>query len=1094
MSHQFTIDGIEEVFRDDVLRLIANLRRQLEHLREKPDDPTSIEDVRATGHSLKGTSSLVGLICLSRCGAVIERMAEVASTFATSEPSQAVAVFSFLGDSLPIVERLLEASLERSTVQVQEALFREVCAVFPVQLQGYFEGFVQPLPASGASAEPAAPAGERSEEDEFARELAEVFALELQEQLENVPGELELLANFDTRPMASRQLNRIFHTIKGSAAMVGLSELSETAKRFEKLFGDPDRLSLEVLEQAQPDMEIIYSTASLPAPDVAMAFRKAAEAAAPGQAELDRELLEAFSIEAQEAIERTEQLLLELERQPEDTEVLQALFREFHTLKGASRAVGLDAAGEQLHLGESLLESVVEGEVAVDPGKLVDFLFRLTDSVVALINRSRGVEDPRRQIMSNVEDAVAGLCAPAEGAPVVAPVAPAAPEIGAPLAKIPVAEVPVEMAAAPVAEPAAPAVAEAEAGVVRVQAGRLDALLNQVGQLVVTRTRMDQKIHSFADLRGRLDYCRTRLADTIEGFQKRFEFTIGDSNPMAAQLSDAAGTESGPGSATARGRADEYFTDLEFDKYDDFNILARSVIELATDTGEVANQLDQFVEALGEEVRQFSKITSSLQRQITGLRLVPIDVVFRRLLRPVRDAARQEGKLVRLEVQGGDVQLDRAVVEGLYPPLLHIVRNCVSHGIELPGVREVRGKPHTGTIRVAATARHNSVTLTVVDDGAGIDFLKIEKKARHLGLLESDAPATREQLLSFIFRSGFSTQEAVTDLAGRGVGMDVVARQVAALNGSLLVDSQDGLGTSMRLALPVTTSIDEVLILEAGAQVYALPVDFVERVVAVGEGDVVSEGDRSMLTVGDELVQAIYLAPLVREALPEGNAVAVVLRAGERAMALIVDHVRAQQEVVIRPLSRLLGAHPFLSGATISGAGAVIFVLHVGRLFEILGYTAEQFVEEAVQGPVVSTELEEAAKTILVVDDSISVRKLATRFLESDGFEVEVAIDGLDALEKLGQKKYRAVVTDLEMPRMNGYDLCEAIRSMPALRNLPIIVCTSRASDKHRRRAADAGADGYITKPFSKEEIVAEIMRVTEWRGSGAKGATGTAS
>lgn len=1094
MSHQFTIDGIEEVFRDDVLRLIANLRRQLEQLREKPDDSVAIEDVRATGHSLKGTSSLVGLVCLSRCGAVIERMAEVASTFATAEPAQAIAVFSCLGDSLSIIERLLESSLQRSGIQEQESLFREVCAVFPPHLQGYFEGFVQPLPPSGTPAEPTAPAAELSEEDEFARELAEVFALELQEQLENVPGELELLANLDTRPMSSRQLNRIFHTIKGSAAMVGLTELSETAKGFEKLFGDPDRLSFEVLEQAQPDLQRIYSIAGLPSPDLAVAFRKAAEAVAPGQAELDRELLEAFSIEAQESIERTEQLLLDLERQPEDTAVLQALFREFHTLKGASRAVGLDTAGEQLHLGESLLESVVEAEVSVEPGKLVDFLFRLTDSVVALINRSRGVEDPRRQVMGNVEEAVAALCVPAEAAE-VAPTVAAAEEVARPVERAAV-EAPVEMAAAPSVEPAAPAavVAEAEAGVVRVQAGRLDALLNQVGQLVVTRTRMDQKIQSFADLRGRLDYCRTRLADTIEGFQKRFEFTIGDSNPMAAQLSAVAQDQVGGEGAAARGRADDYFTDLEFDKYDDFNILARSVIELATDTGEVANQLDQFVEALGEEVRQFSKITSSLQRQITGLRLVPIDVVFRRLLRPVRDAARQEGKLVRLEVEGGDVQLDRAVVEGLYPPLLHIVRNCVSHGIELPGVREVRGKPHTGTIRITATARHNSVTLTVVDDGAGIDFLKIEKKARQLGLLEPDASATREQLLSFIFRSGFSTQEAVTDLAGRGVGMDVVARQVAALNGSLLVDSQDGLGTSMRLALPVTTSIDEVLILETGPQLYALPVDFVERVVAVGEGDVVTEGDRTMLTVGDELVQAIYLAPLVREALPEGNAVAVILRAGERAMGLIVDQVRAQQEVVIRPLSRVLGAHPFLSGATISGAGAVIFVLHVGRLFEILGYTAEQFVEAETVRPLLPAQVEEAAKTVLVVDDSISVRKLATRFLESDGFEVEVAVDGLDALEKLGQKKYRVVVTDLEMPRMNGFDLCEAIRSTPALQNLPIIVCTSRASEKHRRRAADAGADGYVTKPFSKEEIVAEILRVTEWRGSGVRGATGTAS
>lgn len=1090
MSHQFTIDGIEEVFREDVMRLIVGMRQRLVQLLSHPDDPAALEDVRGTGHSMKGTTSLVGLNHLSRCGALIERMAEVAGSLVRTEPEEARSIYRAMEEGLVVVERLLEECLRRSPDAVQQELYFEVCRSFPVHLRAYIEGYVEPAdepaPVVAAPVESAPPAAAGvSSEDEFAKELAEVFALELQEQLENVPGELGRLAVSDTRMAAANRLNRIFHTIKGSAAMVGLKSLSETAKRMEKCFGDPDTLTEAALRAAQSDIEAIFSSAGLPAPSLVVSAEQAMSesavvAKAASELALERELLEAFNIDAAEAIERSEQLLLELEHQPDDRDRLQALFRQFHTLKGAAGAVGLDVVAGQLHQGESLLESVVEGEVAVEGGRLVDFLFRLMDSIVGLINQVRGIQDPKRRIITDVEDAVASLLVPAEEAAPVAVAAEAAPTAEA------------------LVVPAGAMAQETEAGVVRVQAGRLDALLNQVGQLVVTRTRMDQKIQSFADLRGKLEYCRTRLTDAIETFQKRFEFTLGDAPVMPPMRAPDAGDRSGSAAGRSAGYGpgvDDVFTDLEFDKYDDFNILARSVIELATDTGEVADQLDDFMEALGEEVRQFSKITSGLQRQITNLRLVPIDVVFRRLLRPVRDAARQEGKLVKLDVQGGEVQLDRSVIDALYPPLLHIVRNAVSHGVESPGVREVRGKPHTGTIRITAVARHNSVTLAVGDDGAGIDYQRILQKAVALNLVDPANPPGREQLLSFIFRSGFSTQEEVTDLAGRGVGMDVVARQVAALNGSVLIDSREGQGTTVRLALPITTSIDEVLTLDVGEQVYALPVDFVDRVVPVDREELVQDGTSTLLPVGEERVPALFLAPLVGEPVAPGNAVAVVLRAGERVMALVIDRVRTQQEVVIRPLNRVLAAHPFLSGATISGGGDVIFILHAGRLFELLGLASDQWM--AVEGlEAVETRPMEggAARAVLVVDDSISVRKLAVRFLESEAIEVDAAVDGLDALEKLSQKNYRVVVTDLEMPRMHGYELVEAIKTNPEFAHVPVIVCTSRSSDKHRQRAKAAGADGYITKPFSKEELLGEINRVTTWRTSENLEARGTGS
>ena len=304
--------------------------------------------------------------------------------------------------------------------------------------------------------------------------------------------------------------------------------------------------------------------------------------------------------------------------------------------------------------------------------------------------------------------------------------------------------------------------------------------------------------------------------------------------------------------------------------------------------------------------------------------------------------------------------------------------------------------------------------------------------------------------------------------------MDVVARDIAALNGTLLVDSKDHQGTTIRMVLPTMTAIDEVLLLHAGEHCYALGTDFVDQAMAVELPDLVEIDGQRMLQARNELVPVLLLGPLVDQPTPEGTATALLLRAGERAMALVVDRVEAQREAVIRPLGRVLEAHPFLSGATISGDGRVIFTLHAGRLFDVLAAEAPRqatFLQDASHDRTVSRP-----QAILVVDDSISVRKLATRFLESEGLDVETAVDGLDALEKLMTGRFRAMVTDLEMPRMHGYELIAEVRRQPALRHLPVVVCSSRSSEKHRARAREVGAQGYLTKPFTKEQLVAELQ------------------
>ncbi len=1079
MADRFTIDSIKDLFRDDVQRFARGMRARLEQLVSNPRDSGALDELRALGHSLKGTASLVGLTYLSRAGAVIDRVGEVAGTYLNNDPGEALVIFRQMQASLIFIEQLLDDCLARTNPETQENLYTEMLMTFSGRVRSYLHDIDVPStdPSADTVETPPAPSLEESGDEidaaaeetdaDWDAELAEVFAAELESHLARVPELAGLLASPDTQETACAQLSRIFHTIKGSAAMVGRDDLAAVAKRLQDDFGtaaeDPRRrpLTSEFIAAAQEAMDRVFAAAGQTAPRLSPAVEAPAPVGLDQQdIDLERELLDAFTIDATEAIEASEQLLLELERQPDDRSLLQALFRHFHTLKGAAAAVGLETVAEQLHHGESLLEAVLDSEITVDPAKLVDFLFRLTDSVTGLINGARGVRDEQRTILADVPGEIAALTAAA------ATLAEAASDVAA---------VEQETAAEAEVGPEATAArsADQETNIVRIQATRLDALMNQVGQLVVSRTRMDRKIQAFAELRDKLYYCRTRLAEIIEGFQERYEFNTGDPATPSAMR---AGTPA-RGDAT-RAPADDFFTDLEFDKYDDINILSRSVIELATDTGEIADQLGGFIDAFGEEARQFSKITSGLQRQITRLRLVPLDTLLRRLLRPVRDAARHAGKLVDLHFDGSDVQLDKSIVEALYPPLLHMVRNAVSHGIETPAVRQARGKRTVGVIRIAASQRHNSVLLSVQDDGAGLDFGAILNRGRSLGLIGPGEDPSREQLLPLIFQPGFSTGETVTDLSGRGVGMDVVARDIAALNGSLLVDSKDGQGATIRIALPTTTSIDEVLLLETGAQVYGMPIDFVEQVIAIDTSELEQVGTQKMLRVRNELLPILMLGPLAGE-MPLGEtAVAVVLRAGDRAMALLVDRVQAQQEVVIRPLGKVIEAHPFLSGATISGAGAVIFVLHVGRLFDVLAAVSDRqatFIMSAAsdQAPI-------EARAILVVDDSISVRKLAARFLESEGLEVDTAVDGLDAMEKLASGRFRLVVTDLEMPRMHGYELIAEMRRHPHFQHLPVIVCSSRSSEKHRNRAREVGAQGYITKPFTKEQLVAEIERLTQ--------------
>jgi len=1155
-----SVSTIRDLFRVEAHELLAGMSSRLAQLSSRLGDGSGLAEIAARGHALKGSAALAELPYLSRAGAILQRAAELAADGARQNLVAAQDLVRATHAALGPAQRMLEDCVEGNG-ESQERLLDEMLDAFSPETRETLAGAVsrdeadeaempdfeesalplaslasddeaeedpirrlagdEPVEATGDDALDVEPGHDESAPDEgfdpeLVQLLAETFQQELRELLATVPEMIAGLADPAQQLNLCADLGRVFHTVKGSAATVGRDDLRAVGSTLQDEFENhTDEATLPLppafLARLAEPLETVFLGAGLEPPLAALELATTAaraclldddgedadvtvldadgpppatserdaneQAELAGAVQIEPEMMEAFTLDADAALSASETALLYLERNPRDRTQLRALFRHFHTLKGAAAAVGLTRIAEQLHAGETLLETVIESPAEKSPERLIELLLELVDSVAGLLSQVRG-QPHEHLILDDVEGRVAEVLAGVgeEGqAPDGTSVATPAP--GAPTT-----------AREDTPTPAPPA--DGDSAIVRVHASRLDLLMNRVSELVVSRTRMEDSIGAIYELKDKLRIGKLHINETVEGF-RGFEF-----NPAAQQAGDAPDASAG---------AAFEFSELEFDKYDDFNVLTRTLVELAADAGEIVEQLGDMIDTIAEESRQVSKVTSSLQRTITGMRLLSIDTLLRRLQRPIRDAARQTGKQIEIKSVGGEVQVDRAVIESLYGPLLHLVRNAVSHGIEPVEERRTRGKPDTGQIELRAVQRHGSVEVTVRDDGRGLDFTAIRAKAERLGIVSPSETMSRDELAKLIFRPGFSTQSRVTDLAGRGIGMDVVAGEVEQLRGTVGVESQDGRGASFTIRLPLAAMIDQVLLLRAGTQVYALSQGPIESVFNVEPEMLRETADGLLLRIGEEHVPALSLPALIgscathawqparasgesserprsaQRAVVGPGATAVVLRGGEQRMALLTDRIEAQREAVVRPLGKLFAGHPLLNSATFAGDGQVIFVLDVGRLASLLGTDLARAAAEA--SPRESHPADGAAEqaddaTVLWADDSISVRKLGGHFLAAEGFRARTAVDGRDALEKLRQGSFRVLVTDLEMPRMHGYELLNEIRSDPHLATLPVIVCSSRSSEKHRRRAQEAGANGYLTKPFTQATLAAALREV----------------
>ena len=814
---------------------------------------------------------------------------------------------------------------------------------------------------------------------------------------------------------------------------------------------------------------------------------------------VDADLFPIFEEEAQELLPALASQMRDWVRRPGDPSASTACMRTLHTLKGGARLAGAMRLGELAHRLESAIEKLpARGNIqAGDVEDLQSNADALNDVFEALRNQdAQAYEQATQHVVETTPapvavvplpevpvapvpaaaESVPPLEAPAEGAVAGAPPqAPAAVPTGGAIDWS-------RFAASPEAQ-AATAMAKTHAGIaqgaVRVRAQLLDRLVNQAGEVSISRSRLASEV---TQIRGSLN----DLTDNLERLRQQLR-----------DIELQAETQMGTRMEAARAEAKD-FDPLEFDRYTRFQELTRMMAESVNDVATVQRALQRTIETAEDQLATQARLTRDLQDDLLRTRMVEFEGLSDRLYRVVRLAAKETGKQVRLDIVGGSTEVDRGVLDRMTPAFEHLLRNCVSHGIESPEARQAAGKDASGLIVVSLRQEGNEVSVEFRDDGAGLNLERIRQKGIAQGLLQPTDQPTEAELASLIFTPGFSTADTVTELAGRGIGMDVVRNEVNAMGGRIETATATGQGTSFKLVLPLTTAVTQVVMLRCGDTTVAVPTHLIEIVRRAKPAEVEQAYQSGVYTFADLTLPFFWLGSLLHIS-PRGTEAGrtlpiVVIRSAAQRVALHVDEVLGNQEVVVKNLGSQLARLPGLAGMTLLASGAVALIYNPVALATVYGEGARAMTVAALQSaeggaaeagaplvPVAEAEApaSPAVPLILVVDDSLTVRRVTQRLLAREGYRVTLAKDGLDALERLAEERPAVVLSDIEMPRMDGFDLVRNIRADKRLADLPVVMITSRIAQKHRDYASELGVNHYLGKPYSEEELLALIGHYT---------------
>jgi chemosensory pili system protein ChpA (sensor histidine kinase/response regulator) len=749
--------------------------------------------------------------------------------------------------------------------------------------------------------------------------------------------------------------------------------------------------------------------------------------------DIDAQLLPLFLEESVDLMASIDAQLRAWRHQLDNPQFPRQLQRDLHTLKGSARMAGAMGIGELTHSMESRIEqAVTQGTVGAG---LIDGLETSYDRAAMLIDRlQRGDFDVPAEAEPSTETNI--------GEQAVTAVADAAPGVTLPQGPAPIAQVQL-----------------------RVRADLVDKLVNEAGEVAIARARIEGEMralkHSLLELTDNV----IRLRHQVREIEMQAETQI------ASQLSELK-TQ-----AAEEGRV---FDPLELDRFTRFQELTRMMAESVNDVSTVQHTLLGNLNHADAALQAQARLNRDLSQRLMAVRMVPFESLAERLHRVVRQAAKDSGKRANLDIRGGQMGIDRSVIEHISGPLEHLLRNAVAHGLEAPDKREAAAKPALGQITISLAQEGNDVVLSLSDDGAGLNFARIREHAQARGLIAAGVELDDKKLVGLIFESGFSTASEVTQLSGRGVGMDVVKNEIEGLGGHIEVATVPGQGSTFRLYLPLTLAVSQAVIIMLGSRRYALPSSMIEQA-----SELKPEAIAAVRTAGSSehlgrRYPYFYLPRLLGDAeaqpAPARRHWLLLVKGGTERLAVEIDGMVGNQEIVIKHLGPQLARVPGIAGATVLSDGEIALILNPVAL---LSRRQRQGQTDDSASPILTdTQIKRHSKEtgcVMVVDDSLTVRKITGRLLGRQGYNVLTAKDGVDALEQLAEVRPGVMLVDIEMPRMDGFELTRVMRADERLKGIPIIMITSRSADKHRQHALTLGVNHYLGKPFDEARLLALI-------------------
>ena len=950
------------------------------------------------------------------------------------------------------------------------------------------------------------PAASQAVQNEASPGLLEVFSEEAQVHLATLWRELPLIEGGGVLP-TPHEMYRAAHTLAGISSTLGFDPVSQLGHALElallrrdhsaqpnslaalglirQAIGELDGMLVSLLAQcaistppglvealdeiypaqvvSKPSLALVENTVG-PLPEdlgTAVAAEVVPESAAPQSVaevplapvlstiphikdEIDEQLLPIFLEESQELKEAIAAELRAWRADPSSMEVVRNLARQLHTLKGSARMTGAMMLGEITHAIESRVEDARRSGVA--PLAMIDDIENAFDDVRQIIDRLQQGELP----VAEEEKPVAE-----ELSVVVPTVQSATPGVEPETPKVLVEQRDKRHRPGDELESETVDTAVARA-TLRVRADLIDRLVNDAGELSIARARIEGEMHSLKDSLLDLTENVIRLRRQLRDIEIQAETQMQSRNAQA-DVQHAG------------------FDPLEFDRFTRFQELTRMMAESVNDVATVQQNLLKSLDDTNAAIVAQARLNREIQQDLMGIRMVPFGSLADRLYQIARQTSKELNKRVNLELTGSQVELDRSVLDKVAAPFEHMLRNAIAHGLETRETRLALGKPEIGEISVAARQEGNEIILSLSDDGRGLDYQAIRARAIQVGLLGESEAISDALLGEMIFLPGFSTVSAVSQIAGRGVGMDVVRGEVARLGGRIEISSEAGRGTTFRLYIPLTLAVTKALLIRVGNRRYAIPSVMIEQVLDLSDVGMAHIQDAgSVEWMGNHYPYA-FLAHLLGDpaACPEVRRKywVLLLRAGARRIAVQVDELMGNREIVVKNIGPQLARVVGIAGATVLGDGQVVLILNPIAL-SVRASAAVQQAQNAAAEPAPEATLITHLPTVMVVDDSLTVRKITGRLLAREGYQVLTAKDGVEALEMLNEERPDVMLVDIEMPRLDGFDLTRNIRADAQLRHIPIIMITSRTAEKHRKYAFEIGVNHYLGKPYQEEELL----------------------